>query len=165
MPWRLFLCWRRYRHDWRAQPLPQLPPIRRLLEIDGRRALRLGRLKESVEVEEHLRAMPADQQVVLNPAVLLGSQLIRLVSGQRLHAGVVLRISPMAAVLGQKSQQIVGARCLVHYGLPPPFGPSSGESPPSLSISRFLAWCRWALTVSMEIFITIAISWYLRPLS
>jgi hypothetical protein len=96
--------------------------------------------------------------------VLLNSQLFRFrklplgMGGEGTIARVLNRVRRRVRA-GERCEEIVQRIGIVGH-----VAPRSVPSP-RVAMSRLRAWCRCALTVSIEIFITVAISWYLSPLS
>ena len=77
--------------------------------LDGDRGIdRLfRRLQKLLQLQQHLRAVPAGGEVALDPLVLFRRQLVRLVGGQGLRAGMVFGVLPMTSLLGQEVKQLI----------------------------------------------------------
>src|ERR1700712_979518 len=140
-------------------PCLQSPPLLGGLEIRNPLHLLGQRHRhEARELQQQIPATPAGGEVLLNLQLLLGGKLPLGIGGE----------SPVARVLGRVRRRVrAGERCeepVQRIAIVGHVGPRSVPSP-SVAVSRLRAWCRCALTVSIEMFITVAISWYLRSLS
>src|SRR5262249_22986700 len=118
-----------------------------------------GRRHEALDVQEQLRAVATEGQVFLDLQILFWSELVGLIGVQPVRVRVLLGIGER---IRQRGEPVKVLGVLAHgYFLSFP----GGCSTPSLAANRLRPWCRCALTVSMEIFISSAISSYLSPLS